>query len=554
VPTEAGLIDLSEDRFHWLDILKSRKEIKKQGEYFNLKPFDFLRIQAYETAIYVEALGEKTKNFFKKLLDALLVQTTFVKPEIGALQCQLRSYQLHGVEWLWFLYQNQLSGLLCDDMGVGKTHQAMGLMAAIHALFSKENKKPLFLVVCPTSLIYHWEEKLHRFLPDLRVCTYAGVQRIFEQEMDIVLTTYGILRNESIKLKRYFFDAAFFDELQIAKNHISQVHKALLMVQAHVKVGITGTPIENQLRELKALFDIVLPGYMPDDAGFRDFFVKPIERAENPKRKELLSRFVRPFILRRRKADVLPDLPVKIEEICFSDLLGEQKKLYQAVASMQAAPLIQQLKDDSLPIPYMHIFALLTSLKQICNHPAAYLRDVQNFERYESGKWEVFLELIEEARESEQKVVVFSQYLNMLDIIALFCQKNGIGYAQVRGQTKNRAEEVIRFQNDKECRLFLGSLQAAGLGIDLTAASIVIHFDRWWNAAREDQATDRVHRMGQTRGVQVFKLLTKDTIEEHIDRMIIKKSGLLEDVVSFDDHRFIKRLTRQEILSIVEGF
>jgi SNF2 family DNA or RNA helicase len=202
----------------------------------------------------------------------------------------------------------------------------------------------------------------------------------------------------------------------------------------------------------------------------------------------------------------------------------------------------------------MHIFALLTSLKQICNHPAAYLRDMQNFERYESGKWDTFVELIEEAKESEQKVVVFSQYLHMLDIIGLFCQKAGLGFAEVRGQTKNRAGEIARFQNEKECQLFLGSLQAAGLGIDLTAASIVIHYDRWWNAAREDQATDRVHRIGQTRGVQVFKLLTKDTIEEHIDSMIIKKSGLLEDVVSFDDHRIVKRLTRKEILTLLEGF
>ena len=176
-----------------------------------------------------------------------------------------------------------------------------------------------------------------------------------------------------------------------------------------------------------------------------------------------------------------------------------------------------------------------------------------NYESYESGKWDSFVELIEEAMESEQKVVVFSQFLAMLDIIELFLKKRGIKYSQIRGQTKNRGDEVNRFHNDPDCKVFLGSLQAAGLGIDLTPASVVIHYDRWWNAARENQATDRVHRIGQVRGVQVFKLLTKATIEERIDQLISRKANLLEDVVFFDDHQIVKRLSRQEIISLLEG-
>jgi SNF2 family DNA or RNA helicase len=240
--------------------------------------------------------------------------------------------------------------------------------------------------------------------------------------------------------------------------------------------------------------------------------------------------------------------------LCVSELLGEQKNLYRHVASLQALPLIQQLKDESVPIPYMHIFALISSLKQICNHPATYLKDIANFERYESGKWEAFIELLEEALESEQKVVVFSQYLAMLDIIGGYLKKAGIGFAEIRGQTKNRGNEVNRFHQEPECKVFLGSLQAAGLGIDLTPASVVIHYDRWWNAARENQATDRVHRFGQMRGVQVFKMITKHSIEERIDRMIAKKASLLEDVVFFDDHQIVKKLTREEIISLLEGF
>ena len=550
VPTDAGMIDLAEDRFHWLDSLKEQKK----GPLF-FKPTDFLRLNTYDT-IHIETEGIQSRDAFKEILQKLLEQKPSVNAELLSLKSELRPYQKHGVDWLWYLFQNNLSGLLCDDMGVGKTHQAMGLMDAIRNFKRKEKQKSLFLVICPTSLIYHWKDKLERFLPDFKIKIYVNFTRQlddFPGDYDLFLTSYGIWRNESHKLKKYFFDAAFFDELQIAKNHVSQIHGALLQARSSMKVGLTGTPIENQLRELKALFDLVLPGYMPHESDFREFFIRPIERAENPKRRELLARFVKPFVLRRRKKDVLPELPEKTEEIYVTELATEQKNLYRQIASQQVLPLIQQLRDEGSPIPYMHIFAVLSSLKQICNNPATYLKDVANYERYESGKWEAFVELVEEAMESEQKVVVFSQFLAMLDIIELFCKKNGIGYAQIRGQTKNRGDEVGRFHDDPNCKIFLGSLQAAGLGIDLTAASIVIHYDRWWNAARENQATDRVHRFGQQRGVQVFKLLTKATIEERIDRMIAKKANLLEDVVSFDDHQIVKRLSRQEIILLLEG-
>ncbi len=549
LPTEAGVIDLSEDRYRWLDSVKEREKS------LSLQPSDFLRVMAYDT-IHVDTKGIQSRETFRAILERLLEQKPTSPVELSSLACELRSYQKHGVEWLWFLYQNSLSGLLCDDMGVGKTHQAMGLMDSVRNLLRKRDKKALFLVVCPTSLVYHWQDKVSRYLPDFKIKAYVGTNRSlddFEGDYDLLLVSYGIWRNESQKLKKYFFDAAFFDELQIAKNHVSQIHTALLSVHASLKVGLTGTPIENQLRELKALFDLVMPGYMPVEADFREFFMRPIERGDNPKRKEILSRYVRPFVLRRRKRDVLPDLPEKSEELSFNELAPEQKSLYRTVASQQALPLIRQLQDESASIPYMHIFAVLSALKQICNHPAAYLKDVANYESYESGKWEAFVELIEEAMESEQKVVVFSQYLAMLDIMELFLQKNGIGYAQIRGQTKNRGDEVGRFHSDPNCKVFLGSLQAAGLGIDLTPASVVIHYDRWWNAARENQATDRVHRIGQTRGVQVFKLLTKSTIEERIDQLISNKANLLEDVVFFDDHQVVKRLSRKEIISLLEG-
>jgi len=470
------------------------------------------------------------------------------KPDFSALQCTLRPYQEMGVLWLWFLYENGLSGLLCDEMGVGKTHQAMGLLAAVSGA-----KGALFLIACPTSLIFHWQEKLSRFLPHLRVRVYSGTARCLHDRdaFDCVLTSYGILRNESKLFSELYFDVAIFDELQIAKNHVSQIYAALRDVRAHMKVGLTGTPIENELRELKALFDIVLPGYMPPEGDFRELFSAPIESGDNESRRNLLARFSRPFVLRRRKIDVCADLPSKQEMLAYAELLGEQKNLYNQVAASGVSPLIEILQDEGAPIPYMHIFALISSLKQISNHPAAYLRDVDNFERYESGKWELFRELIEEAEESGEKVVIFSQYLGMLDIIERWCVKQNIGFASIRGATRARGQEVARFQTDPRCHLFLGSLGAAGLGLDLTAASIVIHYDRWWNPARENQATDRVHRIGQMRGVEVFKLVTRDTIEEHIDQLIERKRALFEDIVSFDDSRIMKRLDRKDLLHLL---
>jgi superfamily II DNA or RNA helicase len=551
LPTEAGCIDLAKDRFHWLKAMEKKRSAKdKKASTFKLTPIDFFRLQAYEDVI-IDAPKEQ-----KAILERLLELKPAEPPVYPDFKCDLRPYQQNGVAWLWFLYRNALSGLLCDDMGVGKTHQAMGLMASIYHFNKAIDKKSLFLVICPTSLIFHWEDKLKRFMPNFRVKTYVGSNRTiddFPGDYDVLLMSYGIWRNESKKFRKDFFDVAFFDELQIAKNHVSQIYSALLQVQSRVKIGLTGTPIENQLRELKSLFDLVLPGYMPDDVDFREFFVKPIEKDDSPERRQLLARFVRPFVLRRRKQDVLPELPDKTEDISYAELIGEQKSLYRTVAAQQALPIIQLLKDDSAPIPYMHIFALLAALKQICNHPAAYLRDVANYERYESGKWEAFVELLEEAAESNQKVVVFSQYLAMLDIIEAHLTKNKINFAQIRGQTRLRGDEVERFHNDPNCRVFLGSLQAAGLGIDLTPASVVIHYDRWWNAARENQATDRVHRIGQTRGVQVFKLMTKNTIEEKIDLMIQRKQNLLEDIVAVDDHQVMKRLTRGEILNLLES-
>ncbi|MFA6914990.1 MAG: DEAD/DEAH box helicase [Parachlamydiales bacterium] len=544
----AGLIDLTEDRFNWLRSI--RKGRFNESGQLSLSSLELIRLNAFDEISNVP-LSTQEKKGRKSIVDALIDFRQTETPTLRSLKSNLRPYQLLGVHWLWFLFQNGLSGLLCDDMGLGKTHQAMGLIDVLH----QHEPNTSCLIVCPTSVLFHWQEKLHKFLPEIQVHTFYGNTRSlthFHQTRGILLTSYGIARNEIEQLSMIPFDLIVMDEIQVAKNHQSRVHNALVSLQGRMRLGMTGTPLENHLRELKALFDLSLPAYLPSEQDFRNFFIKPIEKENNIARRLLLTRLIKPFILRRKKEDVLRELPPKIEEVAHCPLLNNQRKLYNEVITQQRPKVIDSLERGSDPIPYVHIFSILSSLKQICNHPAAYLKQPENYKEYSSGKWDLFVELLNEARHSGQKVVVFSHYLAMLDIMELYLDEHGVGYSSLRGSTRNRAEEVRRFQNDPSCEVFLGSLQAAGTGIDLTAASVVIHYDRWWNAAKEDQATDRVHRIGQARGVQVFKLVTKDTFEERIDRMITEKGKLMEEIVTTDDHQILKSFNRHDLLDLLK--
>lgn len=542
-PTPAGLLNLDDVRFDWLWKVRD-SQVDLQENIVRLSVLELLRLNALDT---IHAGDPALADMISDLVNIEKAP----EPDITGLTSELRPYQHTAARWLWFLFHHGLSGLLCDDMGLGKTHEAMALMAAVT---NAARERPRFLVVCPTSVIYPWQEKLEAYLPSVKVAVFHGKEReeVLEKHYDILLTSYGILRNSREALAETSFDVAFFDEVQIAKNRTSRIHQALHGVNAKMRLGMTGTPIENRLWELKALFDVVIPGYMPSDAHFRDLFVTPIEREEDQKKRDLLNRFVAPFLLRRRKEDVLPDLPEKIEEIAHCELVEEQRELYEKALKTQRESLLRQLADEASPVPYLHVFALLTQLKQICNHPAVYLRDVENYQNHGSGKWDLFLELLGEARESGQKVVVFTQYLSMLDIMELYLRQQRIEYALIRGSTRNRPEELRRFNKDKGCEVFLGSLQAVGLGVDLTAGSVVIHYDRWWNAARENQATGRVHRIGQTRGVQVFKLVTLGSFEERIDALISRKGKLMEDIVGADDSNVLKLLDRDELIALLQ--
>lgn len=533
-----GRIDLSDERFLWI-----KRLIEKKNSYpLNLSTVELLRLHAIEEISAVK----DAKNLFQQII-SLEKAPHFDASELKSV---LRPYQQIGAEWLFSLNHYLLGGLLCDEMGLGKTHQAMGLIAALR----KIRPNASFLVVVPTSVLYHWEDKLKEYFPSLKIKSHHGTvrSRHFEGDFSLFLTSYGTLRSDIEWIKKRNFEIAFFDEVQVAKNHRSKLYAALQRVKADVKIGLTGTPIENRLRELKALFDLVLPGYMPHEADYNQLIVRPIEKMRDMQKKSLLHRLVNPFILRRKKIDVLSDLPEKIENISHCELTLEQDKLYRETLHAQSKGILDDITDFKKVVPFIHVFSLLSRLKQICDHPALYLKDTENFEKYHSGKWELFLELLSEARASQQKVVVYSQYLGMLDIIENYLKKEGIGFASLRGSTRDRKEQIALFATDPACEVFVASLKAAGLGIDLTSASVVIHYDRWWNAARENQATDRVHRFGQNKGVQVFKLVTKNTFEERIHQIIERKKALLDEAVAFDDHEVMKSFTREEIFELLQ--
>ncbi len=547
-------IDLNQVDFNWIRAMINDQSLvidgaEAAGRNVKLNKMNFIKLHAH--------LPLKSKIDSRSDLEKIVTKLTNFKPISTApslAKCfyTLRDYQQTGYEWLWFLYENNLSGLLCDDMGLGKTYQSLALIDAI--TFS--TTKPLkFLVVCPTSVLPHWQEKLGQLKKKVKLHLYYGSDRqlksLAKEKRSVILTSYGILRNDLLELAKIDFELAIFDEIQTAKNKSSLTNAALNQLKSRIRLGLTGTPIENTLAELKALFDIVLPEYLGNDFGFRKNYIVPIERRDNKLKLEELHHLVRPFMLRRTKNQVLLELPPKTEEIRKCELSPIQVKKYEEILNTRAKMLLAQLYRPKDEIPYIHIFAVLNLLKQVCNHPAQMEEGELDYKKYESGKWDLFCELLEESLNSGFKVVVFSHYLNMLALIESYLKDNNIEFATIKGATQNRKEMLDRFNHDPACKVFTGSLRAAGLGVDLIGGSVVIHYDRWWNAAREDQATDRVHRLGQTRGVQVFKLVTEGTLEEKIDRMINKKKMLMTELVREDEANIVKQFTRDELIELL---
>lgn len=509
-----------------------------------LPRLNYLRQRTEWTGLDVQPDAEVRR--FEADLDRLHLPST--APDPPDYKGVLRPYQRTGYDWLWFLHTNGFHGVLADEMGLGKTHMTMALLLAA----SREDADRPSLIVCPTSVIDHWEDKLHEYAPSLAPLRYHGLTRETLEPgalPPVVLTSFTLLARQVEAFRAVAWNYVVLDEAQKIKNPTTLTAKAAKSLTARHRLALTGTPIENRLAELWSIFDFLLPGYLGTIRSFRQEFELPIANRGERARESVLKRVIHPFKLRRLKADVLKELPPKVDDVRHCRLSPPQAAIYRDVIAREGRRLADDLRHGSQPIPYIHVFALLSRLKQLCDHPALVIKGPKG-RAMPSGKFELFVELMEEALDGGEKVVVFTQYLGMIDLIGAWLNKRDVDWVELRGATRDRRAVVKRFQTDPTCRVFVSSLLAGGLGIDLTAASVVIHYDRWWNAARENQATDRVHRIGQTRGVQVIKLITRGTLEDKIDKMIRDKAGLLDSIVE-EDAATLKALTREELVELL---
>jgi len=461
------------------------------------------------------------------------------KTKLGSLAETLREYQLAGFDWLTRLAANNLGGILADEMGLGKTVQTLAFLRA------HRGDGPA-LVVCPTSLVTNWENEARKFTPELKTLVLEGADRAAHfnsiADANIVITSYALLRRDIDALRDFKFSTAVLDEAQHIKNPETQNAQAAYALRATHRFVLTGTPMENSVRDLWSIMNFALPGYLGDRKDFRERYELPIARGSAPDVQRRLSRRLQPFLLRRRKRDVAKDLPEKIEQVVLSSLTSQQRTVYDALLREIQQGLGSSGKNVNAGAQRMKMLTGLLRLRQVCCD----LRLVGIEKEETSAKLDLLDELLEEAIDGEHRVLVFSQFVSMLHLIRERLEKLEIPFCYLDGSTKQRQEIVDRFQCDSAIPVFLISLKAGGVGLNLSAADTVIHFDPWWNPAVEAQATDRAHRIGQTRVVTAYKLITSDTVEEKILRLQEKKRVAIDAAIDSEEP-LMTGLTTEEL-------
>lgn len=475
-------------------------------------------------------------------------------PLPAGLNATLRPYQERGFSWMYRNSRIGFGSILADDMGLGKTLQAITLMLKLKEEGALEQGR--ILVVVPTGLLANWQAEISRFAPSLTVFVYHGTGRSLKQfDADILLTTYGVLRSDNAKLKKQPWTLMFIDEAQNIKNQDTAQSKAVRGIPATTHVALSGTPVENRLTEFWSIMDYANKGYLDTPKAFREKFVNPIQLYNDGDCAARFRKVTAPFMMRRMKTDknIISDLPDKIELDDYAALTSEQAALYHRTleAAMAEIEGIDTTDHESLFKRQGLILQMILALKQICNHPAQFLKNGDA--RMElSGKAEMLLDRLEGIVANGEKVLVFTQFREMGDLLVRFIEER-LGQRPLfyHGgcSVKQRQEMVERFQNLRSDKIFILSLKAAGTGLNLTAASHVIHYDLWWNPAVEAQATDRAYRIGQQRNVMVHRFITKDTFEERINDMIQQKKHLADMTVASGES-WIGKLSNKELRDI----
>ena len=533
-PLAATLIDLF-DGFSGGDVLRlSRFDAPRLAELSDLSRWQF-----------------RGQNDIMALAERLLAAQGIsdVAPPVG-FHLDLRPYQREGLAWLQFLRANALSGILADDMGLGKTAQTLA-----HLLLEKESgrlDKPA-LVILPTSLIFNWKNEAARFAPDLKVLSLHGPERKSRfadiATHDVVLTTYPLLWRDADDLMQHSYHLLILDEAQTVKNAQSQSAEAVRKVDARHRLCLTGTPLENHLGELWSQFDFLLPGFLGTSKQFTRHWRTPIEKQGDIARRSLLARRIRPFILRRKKEDVAQELPPKTIIVRSVELEGAQRDLYETVRAAMDAKVRDEIARMGFARSQIVILDALLKLRQVCCDPrlvkASAARKVT-----ERAKLDLLMAMLPELVDEGRRVLVFSQFTSMLALIEHELDKANIAYVTLTGDTNDRETPIRRFQ-EGQVPVFLISLKAGGVGLNLTTADTVIHYDPWWNPAVENQATDRAHRLGQNKPVFVYKLIVSGSIEEKILALQERKAELAAGILS-EDHQVDIKFGSDDLAALFE--
>ena len=492
---------------------------------------------------------------YKKIVNELDKENGDADIQIPAVvENTLRYYQKTGYKWLKTLDNYKFGGILADDMGLGKTVQMLSIVAGY---VEQESQRRTSIVICPSSLTLNWQNEAQKFTNGLQTLVIRGnaeerrelIQKI--DNYDIIITSYDLLKRDIdvYKERKYQFRFAITDEAQYLKNSNTQNAKAVKEIMADTKYALTGTPIENSLAELWSIFDFIMPGYLFSYKKFKTEYETPIVRENDARAMKKLKMLIEPFVLRRTKKQVLTELPEKTITVLNNQMKDEQEKIYLTYLAQAKQEVAETIQMNGIERSHIQVLAALTRLRQICCHPSLFIKDYKDG----SSKLDQCMEIINDAVESGHKILLFSGYTSMFDLIEKEFEKNNIKYFKLTGATKvdERIKMVDEFNENKDIKVFLISLKAGGTGLNLTGADMVIHYDPWWNASAENQATDRAYRIGQKNNVQVYKLITKNSIEEKIYELQQKKSQLIDNMLDTKTS-FISKLSKEDIMKLFE--
>ncbi len=519
--------------------LINREYIEKLQRVFKEEDGNKIKVSFFDMPIVQDMIDEKafendfmgSKDFFEGINE--LPKEEIEYPKLNA---TLRDYQKYGYKWLKYLTDNNLGACLADDMGLGKTLQAIALLSNLH-----EEKKKKSMVIMPKSLIYNWENEIKKFAPKLKVGVYYGINRDFSslKKVDVILTTYGTIRNDIENLLEHKFDLLILDESQNIKNISSQTTKAVLLLNAKKRVALSGTPIENNLLELYSLFRFLNPEMFGSVQRFTNSYILPIQKYSDTSTIEELKKKIYPFLLRRVKKEVLEDLPDKIEKLVYVDMNDEHRRFYEERRRYYYS-LLQKNTSSQGNFDKFFVLQAINELRHIVSSPELETKKII------SSKKEVLIENVIEAIENNHKVLVFVNYLSSIESICDSLKENKIKYLKMTGQTKDRQNLVDKFQNDSRYKVFVMTLKTGGVGLNLVSADTIFIYDPWWNTTVENQAIDRAYRLGQDKTVFAYKMIMRNTIEEKILKLQEIKNKLLDDLIS-EDNLSTKNLSKNDI-------